>query len=91
MTKRAKLISNKSTSSASKLLPQLATEMKDSSLLFREIIEEREEILRHKWILSEKAGRDVGIYETMVDWVANHRSEWRKAWREKNASKKGCK
>jgi hypothetical protein len=39
---------------------------------------EREEILRHKWIESEKAGIDVGFEEALTGWMLKHRSEWRK-------------
>lgn len=30
------------------------------------------EIEKHKWILSEKHGRDVGWKEARVDWLVNH-------------------
>ena len=32
-----------------------------NSSLYREFLAEREEILRHKWLESEKAGIDVGF------------------------------
>ena len=40
---------------------------------------ERDEILRHKWLESEKAGRDIGFEQALVDWVRNHRATWRAA------------
>jgi len=48
------------------------------STLYREFLAEREEILRHKWIESEKAGIDVGFEKALTDWMMKHRSEWRK-------------
>ncbi len=45
--------------------------------LYREYILEREEILRHKWHLSEQAGYDVGFEKGLLDWIVKHRSEWR--------------
>ena len=30
----------------------------------------------HKWILSERAGRDVGIEETLKNWVESGHAEW---------------
>ena len=48
------------------------------SSLYREYMAEREEILRHKWLESEKAGIDVGFEEALTDWMVKHRSEWRK-------------
>ena len=47
------------------------------SLLYKEFLAEREEILRHKWIESEKAGSDVGFEKALLDWIVKHRSEWR--------------
>ena len=51
--------------------------LKNSSL-YREFLAEREEILRHKWIESEKAGRDIGFERALTDWIVKHRSKWRK-------------
>lgn len=49
------------------------------SSLYREFLAEREEILRHKWLESEKAGRDIGFEEALTDWIVKHRSKWRRA------------
>jgi len=49
------------------------------SSLYREFQAEREEILRHKWIESEKAGRDIGFEQALTDWIIKHRSKWRRA------------
>ena len=32
-----------------------------NSVLYKEFLAEREEILRHKWLESEKAGHDIGF------------------------------
>jgi hypothetical protein len=48
-----------------------------NSSLYREFIAEREEILRHKWIESEKAGHDIGFEKALLDWVVRHRGQWR--------------
>ena len=50
----------------------------ENSSLYREFLAEREEILRHKWLESEKVGIDVGFEEALTDWMVKHRSEWRK-------------
>lgn len=52
--------------------------LKNSSL-YREFQAEREEILKHKWYESEKAGYDIGFERALTDWIVNHRSEWRKS------------
>lgn len=48
-----------------------------NSSLYREYLAEREEILRHKWIESEKAGRDIGFERALLDWIIKFRSGWR--------------
>ena len=50
-----------------------------NSTLYREFQAEREEILRHKWIESEKAGRDIGFERALTDWIVKHRAKWRKS------------
>jgi hypothetical protein len=48
-----------------------------ASLLYREFLTEREEILRHKWLESEKAGQDIGFDKALLDWIIRHRNAWR--------------
>ncbi len=48
-----------------------------NSVLYKEFLAEREEILRHKWIESEKAGHDIGFEKALLDWIVKYRSEWR--------------
>ena len=55
-----------------------SNELLKNSSLYREFLAEREEILRHKWLESEKVGIDVGFEEALTDWMVKHRSEWRK-------------
>jgi len=50
----------------------------ENSSLYREFQAEREEILKHKWIESEKAGHDIGFERALTDWIIKHRSKWRK-------------
>lgn len=47
------------------------------SVLYKEFLAEREEILKHKWIESQKVGRDIGFDHALYDWIINHRSTWR--------------
>ncbi len=56
-----------------------ATDLLKNSTLYREFQAERDEILRHKWIESEKAGYDIGFERALTDWIINHRGSWRKA------------
>lgn len=48
-----------------------------NSVLYKEFLAEREEILKHKWIESEKAGTDIGFERALLDWIVKHRSSWR--------------
>ncbi len=48
-----------------------------NSVLYKEFLAEREEILRHKWIESEKAGHDIGFEKALLDWIVRFRSSWR--------------
>ncbi|SDU27971.1 protein of unknown function [Verrucomicrobium sp. GAS474] len=48
-----------------------------NSALYQEFLAEREEILKHKWLESEKAGQDVGFEKALLDWIVNHRATWR--------------
>jgi len=57
-----------------------------NSALYREFLLEREEILRHKWYLSEQAGQDVGFEKALLDWIVKHRTDWRSI-REKEIAK----
>ena len=47
------------------------------SSLYKDFLEEREEILRNKWYMSERAGQDVGFERALMDWVINYRNGWR--------------
>ncbi len=55
------------------------SELLRNSSLYREFQAEREEIMKHKWIESEKAGRDIGFERALTDWIIKHRSKWRKS------------
>lgn len=44
--------------------------------LYREFLAEREEILRHKWLESEKVDKDIGFERALLDWLSKHRSSW---------------
>jgi hypothetical protein len=64
-------------SNATKESP-MANDLLRNSTLYREFQAERDEILRHKWIESEKVGHDIGFERALTDWIIKHRSTWRK-------------
>jgi hypothetical protein len=49
----------------------------ERSLLYRECLAEREEVLRHQWLESETAGADIGFEAALVNWVVHHGTRWR--------------
>ncbi|MFA6959535.1 MAG: hypothetical protein WC205_02155 [Opitutaceae bacterium] len=59
--------------------------MKQSSL-YQEFLAEREEILRHKWLESERLGHDIGFERALLDWIRKHRESWRTARRSQTAT-----
>ena len=48
-----------------------------NSSVYREFLAERNEILKHKWLESEKVGNDIGFEKALLDWIQKHRSNWR--------------
>ena len=46
------------------------------SSLYQEFLAEREEILKHKWIESERLGYDIGFERALLDWIRKHRDSW---------------
>ena len=65
-------------SNAMKSAPPADDLLKNSSL-YREFQAEREEILKHKWIESEKVGHDIGFERALTDWIIKHRANWRRS------------
>ena len=55
-----------------------ADELLKNSNLYKEFLAERDEILKHKWLESEKAGYDIGFERALTDWIVKHRGKWRK-------------
>src|SRR6185295_11723558 len=73
MTNRPVIMSNDDKGSPS------GSDLLKNSSLYREFQAEREEILKHKWIESEKAGQDIGFERALIDWIVKHRAKWRKS------------
>ena len=57
--------------------------------LYREFLAEREEIMKHKWLESEKAGHDIGFERALVDWVSKYRAAWRRYRQQQTIGIKG--
>ena len=48
----------------------------ENSLLYKMFARQRDEILRHKWIESEKAGMDIGFEKALLGWLLRNSSTW---------------
>ena len=48
-----------------------------NSSVYKEFVEEREEVLKHKWLESEKKGYDIGYSTALIGWILKHRTNWR--------------
>jgi hypothetical protein len=62
-------------------MPLPPCEFVQHSTVYQEFLAERAEILRHKWLESEKLGYDIGFDQALIDWVKQHREPWRAARR----------
>ena len=65
--------------------PATSREFVKQSSLYQEFLAEREEILKHKWLESERLGYDIGFERALLDWIRKHRESWRAARRQQQA------
>lgn len=58
--------------------------------MYGEFLLERDEIMRHKWYMSEKAGYDVGFDAAHIDWHKKHRSKYKEQRDVQNRTEKAA-
>lgn len=44
--------------------------------IYKEFLAIKEEVNKHKWYESEKAGRDIGWAQALIDWTIKFKSKW---------------
>ena len=49
--------------------------VQDTSI-YKEFVAMKEEVLKHKWLESEKAGHDIGYVVALFDWSVKYKSAW---------------
>lgn len=54
---------------------------------YKEFMAQREEIMKHKWYESERAGRDIGFTQALIDWTIKFKNKWIKERRLKLSNK----
>src|SRR3982751_3819371 len=69
--------------------PATSRDFVKQSSLYQEFLAEREEILKHKWLESERLGYDIGFERALLDWIRKHREGWRAARRQQQATHLG--
>lgn len=50
----------------------------EETSFYKEFLAEREEILKHKWYESERAGYDIGFARALIDWTMRFKTKWLK-------------
>lgn len=59
-------------------MPDPVEESKSGPSLYRQFLDERDEILKYKWVRSEEVGHDIGFETALINWTRNHREQWKK-------------
>jgi hypothetical protein len=72
------------TSNIQESAPSSSRDFVKQSSLYQEFLAEREEILKHKWLESERLGYDIGFERALLDWIRKHRESWRAARRQQS-------
>lgn len=48
----------------------------EETSFYKEFLAQREEINKHKWYESEKAGHDIGFARALIDWTIKFKTKW---------------
>jgi hypothetical protein len=48
----------------------------EETSFYKEFLAEKEEINKHKWYESERAGHDIGFARALIDWTMRFKSKW---------------
>jgi hypothetical protein len=57
---------------------RLGVEFLETTSLYKDYLAFKEEVLRHKWLESEKMGYDIGMDQALIDWVFRHKAAWQR-------------
>jgi len=58
----------------------------EETSFYKEFLAEKEEIMKHKWYESERAGKDIGFARALIDWTIKFKSKWLQSRRKINNS-----
>lgn len=46
------------------------------TLIYKDFLALKEEVIKHKWYESERAGYDVGWTQALMNWTMKFKSKW---------------
>lgn len=52
--------------------------------LYKEYLAMQEEVMKHKWYESERAGYDIGFARALIDWIMKYKTAWIQSRKKKN-------
>jgi hypothetical protein len=56
----------------------------EETSFYKEFQAQREEIMKHKWYESERAGHDIGWARALIDWTIKFKTQWLQSRRKKD-------
>jgi hypothetical protein len=48
----------------------------EETSFYKEFKAQKEEIMKHKWYESERAGKDIGFARALIDWTIKFKTKW---------------
>lgn len=56
----------------------------EETSFYKEFQAQREEIMKHKWYESERAGHDIGFARALIDWTLKFKTKWLQSRKKKD-------
>ncbi len=56
----------------------------EETSFYKEFLAQKEEINKHKWYESERAGHDIGFARALIDWTVKFKTKWLQSRKNKN-------
>jgi hypothetical protein len=56
----------------------------EETSFYKEFKAQKEEIMKHKWYESERAGKDIGFARALIDWTVKFKTKWLESRRKKD-------
>jgi hypothetical protein len=56
----------------------------EETSIYKEFSAQREEVMKHKWYESERAGHDIGFAKALIDWTMRFKTKWLQSRKKKD-------